>query len=85
MAIKIKLRNKGIMAMFNALPNDCSRELSAVDTISFWINRTSNATIANSAKVPARATVVTVLTVDVVTVEIISYFTLPITETQPIC
>lgn len=59
------------MAMFKILPNVCSRESSAADTISFWISSIKSATTASNANEAAKATVVTVLTVDVVTVEII--------------
>jgi hypothetical protein len=64
------------MAMFNACPNFRMRSEVEVLITSFWINNDKRTKIPINANEPAIAAVVTVDTVDVVTVEIIIFSSL---------
>lgn len=67
----MKAINKGMMAILRAFPNLVKRPDPDVVVISFWINKPKRTRIPISATEPAMVAVVTVVMVDVVTVEII--------------
>ena len=68
--IKTELINKGHMAMLSTRCKDCALESLLIDRISFWIKSRIRAEMARRDSEAASATEVIVVTVDVVTVEI---------------